>query len=62
MIVDRPTLAKIFEVSPDTVRAWVKAGCPSIDPEDPKGTKEQRCRTFNTLRVHQWLVQRSTRW
>ncbi len=61
MIVDRPTLAKIFSVSPDTVRTWMKAGCPSLEPEDPSGSPEQRKRKFHTTQVHNWLVQRALR-
>ena len=57
MITDRPTIAQIFGVSPDTVRAWMKDGCPSIDPEAPSGTAERRRRKFDTVRVHNWLVQ-----
>ncbi len=59
MIVDRPMLAQIFGISPDTVRAWMKDGCPSQDPENASGTAEQRRRKFDTVRVHDWLVQRA---
>jgi phage terminase Nu1 subunit (DNA packaging protein) len=61
MIVDRTTVAQIFGVSPDTARAWVKAGCPSLDPEDPTGSADQRRRKFDTVAVHQWLLQRAMR-
>jgi len=59
MIVDRPTAARIFGVSPDTVRTWMKAGCPSLDPVDPKGSPDERRRKFDTVKVHAWLVQRA---
>jgi phage terminase Nu1 subunit (DNA packaging protein) len=61
MIVDRTTLAEVFEVSPDTVRAWQKAGMPHFEPENRKGTREQRKVHFSTRAAHEWLVQRATR-
>ena len=59
MIVDRTQAAQVFGVSPDTIRTWTKNGCPSIDPENPAGTPDQRKRKYDTVRVHRWLVNRA---
>ncbi len=61
MIVDRTTLAEVFDVSPETVRAWQKAGLPRLEPENRKGCAQQRRVRFSTRAVHDWLVQRALR-
>jgi phage terminase Nu1 subunit (DNA packaging protein) len=64
MIADKPTVAKIFDTSPDTVRRWQQAGMPHYPPANPSGTADQRRVKYDTRAVHEWLVQRAlmTRW
>lgn len=54
MQVDRFELARIFDVSADTVRNWQRAGCPSTAP-----TKDERRRLYVPSLVHRWLVNRA---
>lgn len=61
MIVDRTTAADVFGVSPETIRVWQKAGAPFLPPQNPRGTPDERKVTYQTERLHNWLVQRALR-
>lgn len=53
MIVNRGQLADVFGVSPPTVDAWVRQGCP-IEQRGAKGIQAQ----FDTAKVAKWRQQR----
>jgi phage terminase Nu1 subunit (DNA packaging protein) len=61
MICSRFKIADIFGVSPDTVRAWVRSGCPvHREPLTGKGVSNaEKCRLFDSARVHHWLLNRA---
>ena len=56
MIVTLLELADIFGVSPPTVRAWVREGCPVKSMGD-----RGRAFEFRTSEVHRWLLAREKR-
>lgn len=61
MIVDKFELARVFDVSPETVRDWTRQGCPTTqEPQTGKGVApEARKRLYSTSAIHLWLVQRA---
>lgn len=56
ILCDRFELARIFEVSADTIRSWQRGGCPSLDP-----TPKEKRRLYRPAAVHNWLLTRALR-
>lgn len=54
MIVNRTELADVFGVSPPTVDAWLRAGCP-IEQRGSRGVAAQ----YDTARVAKWRQERA---
>lgn len=54
MLVNRGQVADVFGVSPPTVDAWVRAGCP-IEQRGQRGVQAQ----FDTAKVAKWLRDRA---
>jgi len=63
MVVSRRQLAEIIGVHEDSVRRWVKAGCP-VAVEPPISRKgipnDARGRKFDSAAVIRWLLE--VRW
>ena len=54
MIVNRTQLSEVFGVSPPTVDAWVRNGCP-IEKRGSRGVQAE----FDTAKVAKWLKDRA---